>query len=43
MVGVDEAVWTQMISDADTNGDGQIDFDEFYRMMYSLKDSSKYF
>jgi len=34
---VDEKVWEQMIKDADTNGDGQIDFDEFFKMMYSLK------
>ncbi|MDR3549319.1 MAG: hypothetical protein P4M11_13830 [Candidatus Pacebacteria bacterium] len=35
--GVDGEVWTQMIKDADINGDGQIDFDEFFKMMYTLK------
>jgi Ca2+-binding EF-hand superfamily protein len=35
--GVDEKIWEQMIKDADINGDGQIDFDEFFKMMYSLK------
>lgn len=38
----DEAEWTQMIKDADVNGDGQIDFEEFMKMMYSLKEASKY-
>lgn len=42
MAGVDEAIWIQMIKDADVNGDGQIDFDEFLKMMYTLKESSKY-
>lgn len=32
-----------MIKDADLNGDGQIDFDEFMKMMYALKETSKYF
>lgn len=41
--GVDEAIWVQMIKDADVNGDGQIDFEEFLKMMYSLKESQKYF
>ncbi len=27
-------VWMQIIKDADTNGDGQIDFAEFMKMMY---------
>lgn len=35
--GVDEKIWEQMIREADTNGDGQIDFDEFFKMMYNLK------
>ena len=35
--GVDEEVWSQMIKEADINGDGQIDFEEFFKMMYSLK------
>lgn len=38
--GVDEEVWKQMIMDADVNGDGQIDFEEFFKMMYSLKSPS---
>jgi Ca2+-binding EF-hand superfamily protein len=36
----DAGVWVQMIRDADMNGDGQIDFDEFLKMMYSLKEST---
>ena len=42
MTGVDEAIWINMIKDADVNGDGQIDFDEFLKMMYTLKETSKY-
>ena len=38
----DAAIWNQMIKDVDVNGDGQIDFDEFLKMMYTLKDSAKY-
>jgi len=32
-----------MVKDVDVNGDGQIDFDEFLKMMYTLndKDSGK--
>jgi len=40
---VDPNIFAQMIKDADLNGDGQIDFEEFLKMMYSLKDSAKYF
>ena len=35
-------MWNQMVKDVDVNGDGQIDFDEFLKMMYTLKDSGKY-
>ncbi len=35
--GVDEEVWLQMIKEADVNGDGQIDFEEFFKMMYAFK------
>jgi Ca2+-binding EF-hand superfamily protein len=40
---IDSGVFAQMIKDADLNGDGQIDFEEFYKMMYTLKEASKYF
>ncbi len=43
LTGLDEMVWKQMIKDADINGDSQIDFDEFMKMMYSLKETAKYF
>ena len=29
-----------MIKDADINGDGEIDFDEFMKMMYSFKETA---
>jgi hypothetical protein len=38
MQAIDSGLWTQMIRDADTNGDGQIDLNEFINMMYTLKD-----
>ena len=38
----DAAIWNQMIKDVDVNGDGQIDFDEFLKMMYTLKEAAKY-
>ncbi len=38
----DAGIWTQMVKDVDVNGDGQIDFDEFLKMMYTLKESAKY-
>ena len=39
----DESIWASMIKEADMNGNGQIDADEFMKMMYTLKESSKYF
>jgi len=38
----DMAVWSQMVNEVDVNGDGQIDFDEFLKMMYTLKEASKF-
>jgi hypothetical protein len=35
----DERIWTTMIREADTNGDGEIDYGEFTRMMYNCKDA----
>ena len=35
-----DAIWKQMVKDADVNGDGQIDFDEFLKMMYSSQKDS---
>lgn len=34
----DDQVWEEVIREVDTNGDGQIDFDEFYVMMTKLAD-----
>jgi len=30
---INEDVWTQVVSECDTNGDGEISFDEFKMMM----------
>lgn len=38
----DSRAWSKMIEDVDVNGDGQIDFDEFMKMMYTLKEANKY-
>ena len=32
----DQAVWDEVIREVDTNGDGQIDFEEFVTMMNKL-------
>jgi len=32
-----------MIKEIDINGDGEIDFDEFLKMMYSFKDNISLF
>lgn len=37
---VDEQIWTSMIQEADINHDGEIDYDEFTKMMYNFKDSA---
>ena len=37
---MDEKVWTEMIKEADTDGDGEISYDEFIRMMHNLKDGA---
>ncbi len=36
----DERIWTDMIKEADLDGDGEISYDEFIKMMYNLKDGS---
>lgn len=33
LLGKDDEYWEQMIKEADTNGDGEIDYDEFVAMM----------
>ena len=34
----EEEIWVQIVKDADTNKDGQIDFDEFKEMMLDIQD-----
>lgn len=33
---VDDAQWAQIIGEVDSNGDGEVDFDEFVAMMQKL-------
>ena len=37
MPEIAEAVWVEMIKEADTNGDGEIDYDEFSKMMHTSR------
>lgn len=37
---VDEKIWLEMIKEADIDGDGEISFEEFIKMMHNLKDGS---
>ncbi len=43
MQELDEKVWNDMIKEADTDGDGEISYDEFIRMMHNLKEGSQIF
>lgn len=36
LVDVDDDQWAQIIGEVDTNGDGEVDFDEFVAMMHKL-------
>lgn len=36
----DEKVWTEMIKEADLDGDGEISYDEFIKMMHNVKDGA---
>jgi hypothetical protein len=35
---INERLWREMIREADLDGDGEIAYDEFIKMMYSVKD-----
>ena len=37
----DEKIWTEMIKEADSDGDGEISYDEFIRMMHNLKEGAQ--
>ena len=39
----DEKIWIEMIKEADIDGDGEISYDEFIKMMYNLKDGAQTF
>ncbi len=38
---VDERVWMELIKEADTDGDGEISYEEFIKMMHHVKDRSQ--
>ena len=38
---MDEKIWTEMIKEADIDGDGEISYDEFIKMMYNVKDGAQ--
>ena len=37
----DEKIWTEMIKEADSDGDGEISYDEFIKMMHNIKDGAQ--
>lgn len=37
---LDEQVWIEMIKEADVDGDGEISYDEFIKMMHNVKDGA---
>ena len=38
---LDEKVWIEMIKEADTDGDGEISYAEFVKMMHNFKDGAQ--
>ena len=34
----DEKVWIEMIKEADIDGDGEISYEEFIKMMHNIRD-----
>ena len=38
---LDEKIWIEMIKEADTDGDGEISYGEFVKMMHNLKDGAQ--
>ena len=38
---MDEKIWTEMIKEADVDGDGEISYDEFIKMMHNIKDGAQ--
>lgn len=38
MGNVDDTVWNQLVSEVDDNGDGQLSYSEFKKMMLKLID-----